>query len=501
MADRMLVKGIAASLALLLFAGIDNRLIAEAADPDEWTRSGSIAPRANADERFASPLRVVTLVTDDLSFARHFLVNGWGLEFTGPVPLDETTRAIYTEAFDLTDLGRWAMYYAHRPRTADEVAIRIVHGEKSTPRIREQMNARTDGILAVGNAIANVAVHEPLMRRLGIGSVAGVQELVLPQDGGGVYTVKEIHYEGPESSYFLGIDRPESLAPVSQIDEGIGLGGPTYSSTMAADPTLMSSFLQAVLGYEVRRDLSFKTGGKDGGLHLTPGSNIRFIQLFAPGAAAGWIIVMGAGEDRIAPKASPRPPHRGLAAWTFTVPDLGAAERRLRAEGTAFYGPVAITDPVLGTRRLITTIAPNGQLIELIETGGDPVRFAEVQAAETCDQPVIMLVEGKNDNAEQFAAYGNALRDSGLYPKHSGYYVALGDPDLVFEGVWQEAEFRVIARFPCHRKAREFWYSEHYQSIAKFREGAGDVRATVFPEVSARDAQQTHRRDTESGRN
>lgn len=473
------------ALVLVLATGIAHA--SEPAEPDPWAKSGSIAPGNNIESRFASPLRIVTLITDDLGFTRHFLVNGLGLTMTGEIQLNDASRQTFSQAFDLEPLGRWQMFYAHRPTTGDEVAVRVIHAERKTPRHREDMNARTDGILAVGTAIANLDVHEPFMERLGIQSVAGVQELVLPRDGGGSYTVKEIHYAGPESAYFLGIDRPEGLPTVSAIDVAIGIGGPTYSSTMTEDPVAAATFFQELLGYEVRRDVVFESGGKEGGLHLTPGTEIRFIQMFAPGARTGWIIVMNAAADRVPSVVPPRPPQRGLGAWSFFVPDLNEAASRLENMGRPYFGPANVEDPALGPRRMLTTIAPNGQLIEVLEGAADRGVFDTARSPEKCDRPVLMLVEGVNQDRKQFGIYGDTLRDSNLYPKNEGYYLALGDPDYVFEGSWQEEEFRVLARFPCHRKAREFWYSEQYQNIAALRKGAGPVRVVVFPELPRED--------------
>lgn len=56
-------------------------------------------------------------------------------------------------------------------------------------------------------------------------------------------------------------------------------------------------------------------------------------------------------------------------AWTFTVPDVLEANRKLREKSIAvIFSPVAITTPALGDHKVIAIRAPDGTLIELVET-------------------------------------------------------------------------------------------------------------------------------------
>ena len=100
------------------------------------------------------------------------------------------------------------------------------------------------------------------------------------------------------------------------------------------------------------------------------------------------------------------------------------------------------------------------------------------------DKPVYMLVIGQIEDREKMAAYQSALVESGLYPKHEGYYVAFGQPVDMFEGEWPDNQGMVMARFPSLRQARAFWNSEEYQErIKPLREGAGTFNVSVFNAV------------------
>ena len=125
-------------------------------------------------------------------------------------------------------------------------------------------------------------------------------------------------------------------------------------------------------------------------------------------------------------------------------------------------------------------------LVALVLLAVGPSALAESpdeSKATTCNAPVYMVVQGKNRDREKYRAYGEALRDSQLYPKTGGYYIAKVQPIEMFEGDWEKENFQVIVRFPCHQAARDFWYSDTYKELKKLREGAGEVIVGIFPEV------------------
>jgi hypothetical protein len=58
-----------------------------------------------------------------------------------------------------------------------------------------------------------------------------------------------------------------------------------------------------------------------------------------------------------------------VQVWTYLIPDVLAANRRLRENGIAVtYDPVAITTAYLGDHRLLGLRAPDGTVVELVQT-------------------------------------------------------------------------------------------------------------------------------------
>ena len=443
-----------------------------------------LAPRNNLEQRFASRLQAATLVTSDLNTSQRFFVDGMGMSITPEVEFNADTRKQLANAWGLEQHPNWKMYYVHRPQVDDEIIVRLIVIDQDTPRLRPDMNATLQGILSLGFSIENAFLHEGQMKGLGIGSRIGVTVMDLPRANEGTYEVGEIHYLGPESTYMLGIARDKDYPPLSTIDAGLGIGGPSYSALIADDPDQMKRFMEDVLGFEARRDLDLTSSGPDGGLGLKVDNPMRFIQMFAPGARAGYTIVMGVDGEVGAVETDQSLAHRGLAMWTFTVPDLAQAQQRASAFGAESRGPYAVSDTVLGSGKSLIVTAPNGQLFEFVEAGANGLMQATEVMTASCDKPVVMIVEGSILDEEKFATYGAALAKSGMYPKTKGYYQLLGDPIYVFEGEYQPQEFVLAARFPCARAAREFWYAQDYQKIKPLREGAGAVRVMVFDELN-----------------
>lgn len=113
------------------------------------------------------------------------------------------------------------------------------------------------------------------------------------------------------------------------------------------------------------------------------------------------------------------------------------------------------------------------------EAGG--YRFRRVGAAESCTQPVRMLVFGEIRDRAAFGAYAQALARSGLYPKYGGYYEAMSPVLDVLEGEPPPGRGVIVARWPCRAAALRFWNSDEYREIRKLREGIAEVEVLLLP--------------------
>jgi hypothetical protein len=69
------------------------------------------------------------------------------------------------------------------------------------------------------------------------------------------------------------------------------------------------------------------------------------------------------------PLREPPSDHVRVQAWTYFVPDVVTANRRLRENGIAVtYDPVAITTSYLGDHRMLALRAPDGTVVQLVQS-------------------------------------------------------------------------------------------------------------------------------------
>jgi uncharacterized protein (DUF1330 family) len=95
--------------------------------------------------------------------------------------------------------------------------------------------------------------------------------------------------------------------------------------------------------------------------------------------------------------------------------------------------------------------------------------------------PVYLVVIGTVTDPVRMGAYAKALAESGLYPKHGGHYLALGQPVTDLEN-WPTGQSCVVAQFPDKEAAEAFWRSDQYQNdIKPLRDGAGTFHVGLFP--------------------
>jgi hypothetical protein len=78
--------------------------------------------------------------------------------------------------------------------------------------------------------------------------------------------------------------------------------------------------------------------------------------------------VLGA-DVPVWPLPAPPPANVRVQVWTYLVPSIIEASKRLRANGIpVIYDPVAITTAYLGDHKTLAIRAPDGTVVQLVET-------------------------------------------------------------------------------------------------------------------------------------
>ncbi len=98
--------------------------------------------------------------------------------------------------------------------------------------------------------------------------------------------------------------------------------------------------------------------------------------------------------------------------------------------------------------------------------------------------PAFLVVTAVMHDLVKMTAYAKALAESGLYARHGGHYIFIGQPTEQLEN-WTEGTSVVCAKFPSVAAAHAFWYDAQYQDDVKpLRAGAGEFHVAVFEGVA-----------------
>ncbi len=344
----------------MIFAEVD-----AASDPFEDVGDSATA--------VVGPLATATLVTDDAELARRFFADGMQMQLDGARSLDSAELALRNRLLGLATGTQWRRMRFDRPALPGTVAVEVLvlSSQDVGGEVRPSMDARLQGGLSLGFPVLDAGARAVMLERSGFGSTAGVVPLMLPRESGQSYSVDEIHFKGPENLYALGVRRPDDMRPVGPLDAALGIGGPAYSGMVVSNADLEVEFYRTLLGWQVRRDLTLTSGGTTGGLGLPDGTRYRFLQLFAPGARTGYLVMLDMLDSSRANALPPRPPQQGLVMWSFGTRQFDrVVATAIRERVTIIGGPLQLPARDGRSGRSLSVLSPSGLLLEIFEADG-----------------------------------------------------------------------------------------------------------------------------------
>lgn len=330
----------------------------------------ALAPKTTGEDRPIHPLHTVTLCTADLDGTLRFYRDGLGLTARGPIELDEATRAAQRELWQIPAEIGWDLYILERPAADDTIQVRVLLLDRETPLIHASWDSRELGPFSMGFPTLELIPWDEELRAMGYESMLPLTQYQVPRADETMYGIHETIFKAPDFVHAVGISRRDGMPQLGPVDPETGRGGPAYSAQMVENSEEVIGFYTDVLGLELRSDRRFKSGGSKGALGVPDGTYFRFAILYAEGARTKQLLFVDYEGDLAlpGPGVPPRPPHRGLAMWTFPVRDLDEMLGRLTEAGIEpVAGPVETTSPTLGHHRALTVLAPNGFLVELFQ--------------------------------------------------------------------------------------------------------------------------------------
>ncbi len=325
-------------------------------------------PESSAEDALAQPLHTITYVTSDKDGIEKMLCLGLDLESSGWASPPEEDRTALNQYFGFEPGDSWESCVFTRSGVLKNVQILAIHVSDRHPMIRPCADGRYFGGATIGFPMQEMSARVTKMQAAGVASTVGVKELEFTNPEGEVYISREVHFLGMENIFMLGVQRPDALVSVGQIDPLTDIGAPAYSARCVPNIDQVGAFTEQVLGFEIRRDMQMEIGARSG-LLMEEGIPERFVQAFAPGSGTGYLVYLehrGYGLDSPAP--SYHSPNRGLTMWSFPTKHFDALNQQaLRFGATVIQAPRHRNLPHLGACRTMILNDSSGFAIEIFE--------------------------------------------------------------------------------------------------------------------------------------
>jgi catechol 2,3-dioxygenase-like lactoylglutathione lyase family enzyme len=239
-------------------------------------------------------------------------------------------------------------------KKASGMVLRVMLFSRPVPAIHRSWNSLELGPFSLGFPNTRQPQLDSLIRKLGFGAQAPMNVYPVPAADGSRYTISETIFNGPDFVKGVGVMRGDGVSQLSPTGPD-GLGGPGYSAQVVADADAMLRFYVDALGLEIRSDRVWTTSGA---LGVPAGTQYRFLTVYAKGASWGHILFIQYKNQS----------NRGIGAWTFRCRDVPEVYRRLLAAGyVVLQKPTPINSVYYGNRLVMSVLAPNGFLVELIQ--------------------------------------------------------------------------------------------------------------------------------------
>lgn len=313
-------------------------------------------------------LHTATMATVDLPAYQSFFVDGMKMTLDGPLEVSEATKKLQRSFWDFPADLDWDTYRLHRPEVEGLIQIRLLVLKKETPSIHKSYSSREVGPFSLGFPNGDQMQLDKELREKGFGTMAPVQVGTIERPDGSSYRYIETIYKAPDYLHAVGIERMDGMPPLSPIDEVTKRGGPGYSAMVVPESDAFLDFLIKVLDMELRADRLWEAS-PDGALGIPEGTPFRFALVYAKGTAKNHLLFLDYKDEIFEPlDVPPRIPNRGLGMWTFETTDIAAILERAKTHNIEIVKePILYQDPILGQRKVMTMLAPNGFLIEVFE--------------------------------------------------------------------------------------------------------------------------------------
>ena len=321
-------------------------------------------PASSSADAVTSPLAAVTVMSHDLEASRAFYEGALSMT-AEPISLTVDEAQLLKQHWALNEVDAIEGFIFSNLGAQGSAVVRVLRAPEDMPSGRPNLSSRYSGPLGFGLPDTDMPRRLVEVQTRGFKSTAGIKRMAFPRADGSEYTVSEVHYVAPDDVLVLGVDRGE-YTQIGPINELTGIGGVAYSSFMVDSIEDSSHFFREVLGYELRRKMSFRSSGQ-GMPDTRSGEAIAFLQWFAPGAITGYLVMMELLDGDKRPYVPIGMASTGLSMWTFTTDSLASIISRWQDYSGESAAVLEARVPPFGRVRSIMIASPTGISIEIIE--------------------------------------------------------------------------------------------------------------------------------------
>jgi len=314
-------------------------------------------------------LHTATLCTNDMAEIKKFYVDGMKMTLDGPIPLSEEQQMDQAHLWGISSTIEYDYYHLHRPSVPSLVQLRVLHLKDPQPAIHKSYDCLELGPFSLGFPNMDQVDLDQRLEKLGIESMAPMQEDTIPRPDGTEYRYWETIYKGPDFLHCVGIERGDGMPQLAPCNPSAKMCGPGYSAQVIDHSDNFMSFMTDVLDMELKGD-RYWDAGEGSALGVPQGTPFRFMLVYAKGSSQNHYLFLDFQKsEMIDPGVAPRIPHRGLAAWTIPTRALEEVYRRATAFGVEIIKePSHYDSPIFGNCKIFSLLAPNGFLLEIFET-------------------------------------------------------------------------------------------------------------------------------------
>ncbi|QBY04595.1 extradiol dioxygenase [Thalassotalea sp. HSM 43] len=328
----------------------------------------ALAPKSSTSEALALPLHTATIATTSLQQSLLFYQKGMGLSVKGPIAIDQKTKQLQRDLWQIPDDIDWQTYHLYRQGVEQAINIQLLVLNKATPSIHQSWDGRELGPFSLGFPNDNTVALDKQVRAVGFGSLNALESYPIPRTDGSSYQIDETIFNGPDFVHGVAITRGNGMPQLGPLAAD-GMGGPAYSAMVIENSEQHLTFYTDVLGMEIRSDREFKSAGDKGAMNLPNGTVFRFAIVYSKGATTGHMLFVDYRNiEPIRPKTQPSLPNLGLGMWTFPVTNIDTVLANAKTSGTQIvHDKTSINSPIYGKADVATLRAPNGFLIEVFQ--------------------------------------------------------------------------------------------------------------------------------------